>query len=148
MSNFYAISLQILIRKKRNTRRIIKIHGTQSPNLNLTDKNIQSNTKTRLMFLQTITSSFRQTFKYVTTYSSRKGIVKLMGKRENVKQISHSGRFRHIQTYPKVIRHIQAFSESIQAYSEPCVNLAYSEPWFIQRSGTFRTRNILRILGY
>ena len=29
-----------------------------------------------------------------------------------------------------------------QAYSIPCVNLAYSEPWYIQKSDIFKTRNI------
>ena len=50
--------------------------------------------------------------------------------------------FRHIQTYPNTIRHIRAYSGIIQAYSEPCVTLAYSEIWYIQNPGIFRT------LGY
>ena len=49
---------------------------------------------------------------------------------------AYSGISRHIQ--PNIIRHIQA-------YSEPCVTLinsepdAYSEPWYIQKPGLFRT---------
>ena len=77
---------------------------------------------------------------------------------------AYSGIFRHIQTYPDVIRHIWAYLGITQAYSEPCVTLAvselwylpnsgikpeaYLEPWYIQNSGTFRTRDIFRILGY
>ena len=33
-----------------------------------------------------------------------------------------------------------------QAYSETCVNLAYSEPWYIQNPDIFKTRNICRTL--
>ena len=32
-----------------------------------------------------------------------------------------------------------------QAYLKPCVNLAYSEPWYIQYM-SFKTRNIFRTL--
>ena len=35
-----------------------------------------------------------------------------------------------------------------QAYSKPCVNLAYSEPWYIQNPDIFKTRNIFRTLIY
>ena len=35
-----------------------------------------------------------------------------------------------------------------QAYSKPCVNLAYSELWYIQNPGIFKTRNIFRTLVY
>ena len=35
-----------------------------------------------------------------------------------------------------------------QAYSETCVNLAYSEPWYIQNPDIFKTRNICRTLVY
>ena len=35
-----------------------------------------------------------------------------------------------------------------QAYSKPCVNLAYSEPWYIQNPDIFKTINIFRILVY
>ena len=96
-----------------------------------------------------------------------------MGKWGNVNK-SHSSRFRrihaysgifwHIQTCPNVIRHIWANLGITQAYSEPCVTLAFSEPWYlpnpgikpeaylepcyIQNSGTSRTTDIFRILGY
>ena len=32
-----------------------------------------------------------------------------------------------------------------QEYSKPCVNLAYSEPWYTQNADIFKTRNILII---
>ena len=35
-----------------------------------------------------------------------------------------------------------------QAYSKPFVNLAYSEPWNIQNSDIFKTRNISRTLVF
>ena len=35
-----------------------------------------------------------------------------------------------------------------QAYSKPCVNLAYSEPWYIQNLEIFKTGNIFRTLVY
>ena len=54
-------------------------------------------------------------------------------------QGDYSGIFRHIQTCPDKIKHIQAYSGIIQAYSEPCVILEYSEFWYIQNSGIFRT---------
>ena len=63
---------------------------------------------------------------------------------------AYTGIFRH----PDIIRHIQVYSRIIQAYYEPCVTLvysepeAYSEPCYIQNSGTFRTTDIFRILGY
>ena len=44
----------------------------------------------------------------------------------------HSRTFRHIQTYPNIIK-------NIQAYSERCVTLAYSELWYIQNPGIFKT---------
>ena len=31
-----------------------------------------------------------------------------------------------------------------QAYSKSCVNLAYSQPWYIQNPDIFKTRNIFR----
>ena len=50
--------------------------------------------------------------------------------------------FRHIQTYLDIFRHDQAYLGIIQAYSEPCVTLTYSEPQYIQNSGTFRIRYV------
>ena len=35
-----------------------------------------------------------------------------------------------------------------QVHSKPCVNLAYSELWYIQNPGIFKTRNIFRTLVY
>ena len=35
-----------------------------------------------------------------------------------------------------------------QVYSKPCVNLTYSEPWYIQNPDIFKTRNIFRTLVY
>ena len=48
---------------------------------------------------------------------------------------SHSGRFRHIHTYSDIFR-------DNQAYSEPCVTLANSEPWYIYNSGIQNQRHI------
>ena len=53
-----------------------------------------------------------------------------------VKSSSISG----IQGYSDKFRHNYAYSGIIQAYSEPCVTLAYSKPWYIQNTGIFRTR--------
>ena len=58
------------------------------------------------------------------------------------------GILTHIPVYWGIFRHIKAYSGIIQGYCEPCATLAYSEPWYIQNSGTFRTRNAFRILGY
>ena len=70
----------------------------------------------------------------------------------NVKQkpfrniLSYSRIFRHIRAYSVIFRHYQAYLGILQAYSKPCVTLAYSKPWSIQKTGTFRTRGIFRIL--
>ena len=70
----------------------------------------------------------------------------------------------HIPAYSRIFRHIYAYSGVTQAYSEPCVALAYSELWYIQNPGIsktlhiqnqrhiqnpeiFRTRSILRTLS-
>ena len=51
----------------------------------------------------------------------------------------------------RLIRHNQKYSGVIQAYgqtySEPCVTLAYSEPWYIQKPG-IATPAIFRTLAY
>ena len=39
----------------------------------------------------------------------------------------------------KPFRQIQAYPGIIQAYSERCVTLAYSQLWYIQNTGTFKT---------
>ena len=56
--------------------------------------------------------------------------------------------FRQIQAYSIKIWHIQELFRQIQIYSEPCVTLACLQPWYIQYSGTFRTRSIFRTLAY
>ena len=64
-----------------------------------------------------------------------------------------------IQTDLSTLRHNQAYSGIIQAYSKPCLTLAYLEPWYIQNPDIFRTlahsqpwdiqnRRIFRTLGY
>ena len=53
-------------------------------------------------------------------YSSRKPSIVPLDK--GLQWVSYSDRFRHIQTYPGLI----------QAYSEPCVAMAYLELWHIQ----------------
>ena len=40
------------------------------------------------------------------------------------------------------------FKTIIQAYSELCVTLAYSETWYIQNSGKFKTRGIFKTLVF
>ena len=55
---------------------------------------------------------------------------------------------RQIQAYSHIFRHIQTYSGIIQAYSEPCVNLAYSELQYIQNHGIFQTRGTFRTLAY
>ena len=70
----------------------------------------------------------------------------------NVKQkpfrniLSYSRIIRHIRAYSVIFRHNQAYLGILQAYSKLCVTLAYSKPWYIQKTGTFRTRGIFRIL--
>ena len=58
------------------------------------------------------------------------------------------GIFTHIPTYSDISRHNQTYSGIIQAYFEPCVTPAYSEPWYIQNPGIFKTRDIFRTLVY
>ena len=59
-----------------------------------------------------------------------------------------SGTFRHIQAYLDISRCNQAYSGIIQAYSEPCVTLAYSELWQIENPGIFKTRGKFKTLIY
>ena len=62
--------------------------------------------------------------------------------------------FRQIQTslhflaYSGIIRHIPASSEIIQGYSRPCINLTYSEPWYIQNQRHSQNFVIFRLLVY
>ena len=53
-----------------------------------------------------------------------------------------------IQTDLGIFRHNQKYPGIIQPYLEPCVTLAYSEPWYIQNPDTFRIRCIFKTLGY
>ena len=47
-----------------------------------------------------------------------------------------------------ILRHILAKLGIIQAYSELCVTLVYSELWYIQNPGIFKTKGIFRTLVY
>ena len=38
-----------------------------------------------------------------------------------------------------IIRYIQELTRDIQTHSEVCVTLVYSEPWYIQNPGIFRS---------
>ena len=58
------------------------------------------------------------------------------------------GIFMHIPAYADIFRHNQTYSGIMQAYSEPCEILAYSEPSYIQNTCIFRTRGIPRTLAY
>ena len=78
------------------------------------------------------TSSYYKKIKFSlskkTVYDSfRQGIT--MGKCKTKAIQTDLGTFRHSQ-----------------AYSKPCANLAYSEPWYIQNPDTFKTRNIFKTL--
>ena len=53
-----------------------------------------------------------------------------------------------IQTDLGPFRHNQAYPGMIQAYSKPCVTLAYLQPWYIQNPDIFRTISIFRTLAY
>ena len=61
------------------------------------------------------------------------------------KQNSRKG---YIKIHGLQLRHNLAYSAFIQAYSEPCVTLAYSELWYIQNPDIFKTRGIFRTLLY
>ena len=98
------------------------------------------------MFLQTVTSSFVQTLKWVTTCSSRQRIT--LGKCKTKTSQADLGIFSHIPAYSDIFRHNQTYPEIIQAYSEPCVILAYSEPCYIQNLGIFTTWRIFGTLAY
>ena len=53
-----------------------------------------------------------------------------------------------IQTDLGTFRHNQAYPGIIQAYSKPCVTLAYLEPQSIQNHDIYKLRNIFRTLVY
>ena len=42
------------------------------------------------------------------------------------------GTLKDIAACSGIFRHVQELFRNIQAYSETCVTLAYSEPWYIQ----------------
>ena len=85
----------------------------------------------------------------ITTYSSRKWIVKQIVKCKNVKQKTDLGIITHILAYSDISRHEQEYlGIFIHVYSEPFVTLAYSELWYIQNPGIFKTRGIFKTLVY
>ena len=47
-----------------------------------------------------------------------------------------------------IFAYIKAYSGIIQAYAETCVTLTYSELWYNQKAGIFRTRGIIITLVY
>ena len=64
---------------------------------------------------------------------------------------AYLGIFTHIQAYSGIFRHVQTIrliQKIIQAYSEPCVTLAYSVLQYIQNLGIFKTRGIFITLAY
>ena len=61
-----------------------------------------------------------------------------MGKRKTKAIQTELGTFRHNQAYPGII----------QAYSKPCVPLAYLDLWYIHNSDIFKIRNIFGTLVY
>ena len=56
--------------------------------------------------------------------------------------------FTHFAAYSGIFRHIQAYSAIIQACSESCATLTYSEPWYIQNPGIIKIRSIFRTQVY
>ena len=68
-----------------------------------------------------------------------------MGKRKTKTIQAVLGIIEHIPIYLGIFRNIghnQAYSGIIQAYSKPCVTLAYPELWYIKNHGIFRTGDI------
>ena len=51
------------------------------------------------------------------------------------------GTFKHILAYSSILRHVQNLLRYIQAYSEPSLTPAYSEPRYIQNLDIFKIRN-------
>ena len=58
--------------------------------------------------------------------------------------------FRYIQICRDIINqaYIKVYWGIIHVHSEPCVTFIYSEVWYIQNSGIFKTRGIFRTLVY
>ena len=101
-----------------------------------------------IIFLKTQTSSFVQTLKQVSTRSSRQGIT--IGKYKAKAIQEDLGIFTHISAYSDISMHVHSARHS-QAYLgifRTLLLLTYSEPWFIQKFGKFRTRGIFRALVY
>ena len=63
----------------------------------------------------------------------------------------HSDNYRvqiHSETCTWHDSNRQSHSGIIQAYSETCVTLTYSKPWYIQNHDIYKTRGIFRTLVY
>ena len=71
-----------------------------------------------------------------------------MGKYKAKASQADIGIFTHIHAYSDIFRHDQPYSGIIQAFSEPCVTLAYLKPWYIQNPGMLRMRSKFRTLVY
>ena len=66
---------------------------------------------------------------------------------EEIKAIqADSGTFAHILAYSGIFRHAQDLLWHIQAYSDTCVTVAYSEPWYIQNQNLRHIKNPRSIL--
>ena len=51
-----------------------------------------------------------------------------------------------VNVKPKAIQTDLGTFRHNQTYSKPCVNLAYSAPWYIQNPDIFKTKNVFRTL--
>ena len=54
----------------------------------------------------------------------------------------------HIHAYSGILSHNQAYSGIIQAYSESCVTLAHKKTWHIQNQRHNQRRGVYRALAY
>ena len=126
--------------------------------MKLTCKNIQSKTKKQIKYFE-----LRQ--KKSNFVSSRKrphvlSDYKLPG--DNSLKVQVDQGLQPVQVDIDIFTHIQEYSRTIQAYSvifntlnnsgifktrDIFRTLAYSEPWYIQKPGIFRTRGILGTLS-
>ena len=71
-----------------------------------------------------------------------------MGKYKTKTIRADLGILTHIPAYSDISTHIQPdIIRHIQAYSEPCVTLTYSEPWQIQNQTHIQNLGILRNLA-
>ena len=74
-----------------------------------------------------------------------------MGKYKTKPIQTDVGTFMHIPIYSSIFRHTrhkQTYSGIVQAYSEPCITLAYSGVLYIKNPGIFKTRSIFRTMVY